>query len=255
MVRRKAVVLPGQALLWSWEKTGEKERNHSMAEQPFWIAVGDLHGQADQIGRIPDISTAQGVLVSGDITNRGSRATAAKILDEIARFNERIYAQIGNMDTREVADLLDEREINVHGRLADLGSGVRLLGMGYSTPTPFGTPSEVSDEQLRIWLEDILGEDTDRKQLIFMPHNPPFGTLVDRVQSGQSVGSRSVRGFIETYQPAVCITGHIHESRAVDDLGATQIINPGCFRFGGYVRVAMAGETLTAELRQLELRH
>lgn len=222
-----------------------------MVKEPFWIAVGDLHGRVSHIGRIPDIGKAQGVLVSGDITNRGSRAAAAELLDEIGRFNPKVYAQIGNMDTRDVADLLDERGINVHRRLVSVGSGVGLLGLGYSTPTPFGTPSEVSDDRLKSWLDGAVQADMDWERLIFMPHNPPFGTLVDRVRGGEPVGSRAVRAFIETHQPAVCITGHIHESAAVDDLGATRIINPGCFHFGGYAWIGLVGETLTADLRRL----
>ena len=223
-----------------------------MEPEPYWIAVGDLHGEGSQIGRIPGISEARGILISGDITNRGTRAKAAGILDAAGGFNSRIYAQIGNMDTRDVEDLLDERGINVHGRLVDLGSGVVLLGMGYSTPTPFGTPSEVSDDQLRTWLEAAVTEDLDWKHLIFMPHNPPFHTGVDRVRTGEAVGSRAVRAFIEKHQPAVCITGHIHESVAADDLGETRIINPGCLRVGGYVRVGLVDRRLTAQLHRLD---
>ncbi len=222
-------------------------------QRPYWIAVGDLHGGAAETERIPEIAGAQGVLISGDLTNRGTRTKAAAILDAVGRCNNRIYAQVGNMDTREVDELLTERGINVHARLVDLGSGVRLLGLGYSTPTPFGTPSEVSDDQLKTWMDGAVQqhidrENIDRRRLIFMPHNPPFNTRTDRVQTGEAVGSRAVRGFIETYRPAVCITGHIHESAAVDHIGNTQVINPGCLRFGGYVWVGLGEEGLVAKL-------
>jgi len=218
----------------------------------YWIAVGDLHGEAAQVGRIPDIGGAGGVLISGDITNRGTGAEAARILDTVARFNQRIYAQIGNMDTGDVEDLLEARGINVHARVVDLGSGVSLLGMGYSTPTPFGTPSEVGDKQLEAWLANAVDRDTDPKRLIFMPHNPPFDTFTDRVRTGQPVGSLAVRRFIEAHQPAVCVTGHIHESTAVDRLGDTRIVNPGCLRFGGYVWIGFVDGVLSAELRRLD---
>ena len=224
-----------------------------MEKQPYWIAVGDLHGQAAETERIPGIAGAQGVLISGDLTNRGTRTKAAAILDAVGRCNNRIYAQVGNMDTREVDELLTERGINVHARLVALGSGVHLLGMGYSTPTPFGTPSEVSDDQLATWMNGAVQENIDRenidwRRLIFMPHNPPFSTLTDRVQTGEAVGSRAVRGFIENYQPAVCITVHIHESTAVDHIGKTHVINPGCLRYGGYVWVGLVEEGLVAKL-------
>ena len=71
---------------------GKSTGSEQMEPEPYWIAVGDLHGEASQIGRIPGISEARGILISGDITNRGSRAKAAGILDAVGRFNSRIYA-------------------------------------------------------------------------------------------------------------------------------------------------------------------
>jgi Icc-related predicted phosphoesterase len=84
-----------------------------------------------------------------------------------------------------------------------------------------------------------------------MAHNPPFDTRTDRVSFNQPVGSHTVREFIEKYQPDVCVTGHIHESRAVDRLGKTQIINPGLFGAGGYVLIRLADGGLKAELRHI----
>jgi Icc-related predicted phosphoesterase len=220
-------------------------------EQPYWIAIGDIHDDVSQIERVSGISEAQGILISGDITNRGSHARAAALLREIERFNGNILAQIGNMDTRGVEDFLEERGFNVHARTTDLGFGVGLVAVGYSTPTPFGTPSEVSDRQLETWLDLALEGAQGFEHILLMAHNPPFGTQTDRVRSGQPVGSTAVRAFIERHQPGVCITGHIHESRAVDSIGKTQVINPGLFGFGGYVLVRLGEGGLEAELRQI----
>jgi Icc-related predicted phosphoesterase len=65
---------------------------------------------------------------------------------------------------------------------------------------------------------------------------------------GRSVGSKAVRQFIEKYQPDVCVTGHIHESKAVDRIGKTQIINPGLFGSGGYVMIRLLDGALKAKL-------
>ncbi len=222
-----------------------------MDTEPFWIAIGDIHGHVSRIGDVPGISQAQGVLISGDITDYGSRALAETLLNRIEHFNPIIRAVIGNMDTREVDELLEEKGYNAHARAADLGFGVGLIGVGYSTPTPFGTPSEVSDAQLNSWLEQAVQQAENYKYIILMAHNSPYGTRTDRVGFGQSVGSKAVRRFIEKYQPDVCVTGHIHESRAVDRVGKTQIINPGLFGSGGYVVIRLAGSGLEAELRHM----
>lgn len=222
-----------------------------METGPFWIAIGGIHDDVSQIENIPGITKAQAILISGDIANRGSRDEAEALLTKIEHFNAKILAQIGNMDTRQVEGFLDERGFNVHGRATNLGFGVGLVGVGYSTPTPFGTPSEVSDTQIRVWVDQTGEQARDFEDLILMAHNPPFNTLTDRVRCGQPVGSRAVRQFIEKHQPHVCITGHIHESRAVDWLGKTRVINPGVFGTGAYVWVGLVGGKLEARLQQL----
>jgi Icc-related predicted phosphoesterase len=217
---------------------------------PYWIAIGDIHDDVSQIKNVPGVSEAQGVLISGDITNYGGRARAESLLGEIERLNAKILAQIGNMDTREVEDYLEQRGFNVHARATDLGFNVSLVAVGYSTPTPFGTPSEVSNAQIQVWLDKAMEQVHEFEHLILMAHDPPFSTKTDRVGFGQSVGSKAVRKFIEKHQPEVCITGHIHESRAVDWIGKTQIINSGLFGAGGYVLIRLVEGKLEAELRR-----
>jgi len=220
-------------------------------ERPYWIAIGDLHDDVSQIGNVPGISEAQGVLISGDITDYGSRARAERLLGEIERFNPKILAQIGNMDTQDIDDFLEQRGYNVHARATDLGFNVGLVGVGYSTPTPFGTPSEVSDAQIEAWLDQAIEQARHFEHLILMAHSSPFGTRTDRIGFGRSVGSRAVREFIEKHQPEVCIAGHIHESKGVDRIGRTQIINSGLFGAGGYVLIRLVEDKLEAELRQI----
>jgi uncharacterized protein len=120
------------------------------------------------------------------------------------------------MDYPEVEDVLEPQGMNIHARGLDLGNGVGLMGVGYSTPTPFGTPGEVSDEQLALWLAQAHEPVKDLPHLLLVAHNPPFDTTTDKVGGKVSVGSRAVRAFIAKVQPEVCLTGHIHEARAED---------------------------------------
>ena len=67
------------------------------------------------------------------------------------------------------------------------------------------------------------------------------------------MGSTAVREFIEEVQPDVCVCGHIHESRGVDRIGRTVVVNPGTLLSGGYVVVRLAGEGgFAAELNVLK---
>ncbi len=218
----------------------------------FWIAFGDVHERLGNIHLIEDITKASAVLISGDLTNVGNKARVAAILDEIKTLNRNVYAQIGNMDTREVEEYLDETRVNVHKKMVRLSDDVHLLGLGYSNPTPFSTPSEVDEKQLETWLDSVLDQALEARNLIFMSHTPPYDTGADLLSSGKRAGSRAVRNFIERVQPGVCVTGHIHEARSVDHIGKTIIINPGTFSSGSYVLITFEDRKLDAELRQIQ---
>lgn len=215
----------------------------------FWIVFGDIHERISAVGRIDDIGLASGVFLSGDLTNLGTRERAAGIVDAVTAHNPRVFAQIGNMDTQAVERLLTERGLNVHKQVADLGGGVCLAAVGYSTPTPFGTPSEADEAQICQWAHDVLEAAGAYERVILMIHTPPRGEVVDRLPSGAHVGSPGVRALIEKYQPDVVVTGHIHEGAGEERIGASHVLNPGAFAAGGYVRVEETPEGLAACLR------
>jgi len=84
--------------------------------------------------------------------------------------------------------------------------------------------------------EDLnrLPKPLHHKRAIYIMHSPPFGTRLDLIQGGTSAGSRSIKAFIEEYQPLLTLHGHIHESPEIsrayfDRIGGTLSINPGQF--------------------------
>ena len=215
----------------------------------FWIAFGDIHERIAAVDGIEDLGQASGVFLSGDLTNVGTRDGALRIISAVADKNPRIFAQIGNMDTKAVERVLTEQGINVHGQVSDLGGGVCLAAVGYSTPTPFGTPSEVGEEQIGQWTRDVLEAAGAYERVILMVHTPPRGEVVDRLPSGAHVGSPAVRALIERYQPDVVVTGHIHEGAGEERIGRSHVLNPGAFAAGGYVRIEETADGLVAGLR------
>lgn len=222
-----------------------------MTTSKTWIAFGDMHEHTANLAKIDHLEDADHVLISGDLTNCGDRRKAEKILAAVRSFNPRVLAQIGNMDTRDVDVYFSEQGINTHTRGIDLGAGVKLMGVGYSLETPFHTPSEVNEDTLREWLQKAHQECGEYEHLILMVHNPPLHTKTDKIASGVSVGSSAIRECIETLQPEVCITGHIHEARGMDRIGKTKIINPGDFASGGYVRITLKDGRLDAQLEMV----
>jgi uncharacterized protein len=200
------------------------------------IAFGDIHMDTKAIERIPGLELADCVVLTGDLTVAGGCREAGKVLDAVAARNSRIYAQIGNMDRKDVDGMLTEQGINLNGRgvvLEDVG----LFGLGGSTPTPFGTPSEFSEEELAERLRQAYETVKEAPCRILFSHMPPKRTRLDRIRFGLHAGSRAVREFLERTACDACICGHIHEAAGTDRVGSTPVINPGMIGRGGYVLI------------------
>jgi Icc-related predicted phosphoesterase len=213
------------------------------------IAFGDVHMQPERAKRIPEIRLADCVVVNGDLTIRGSRADALSVVDALSELNGNVYAHIGNMDKAEVDVMFTEMGINLNGRGVLVGE-VGLFGLGGSPPTPFGTPSEFSERELEATLRRAYEDVKEARIKILFSHPPPVNTAVDRVRSGQHVGSSSVRRFLEEADCSACVCGHIHEAVGTDRVGSALVINPGMLPQGGYARLEWDGEKLTGTLEQ-----
>ncbi len=129
-----------------------------------------------------------------------------------------------------------------------------MISVGFSTPTPWNTPREVSEEELGRMIEDMVVKVSDMNKAIFNFHDPPVDSSLDTcpkldwtkdppeqiVEGGQVVlfgaGSLAVRAAIEKYKPMLGLHGHIHESQSVAKLGRTTCINPGSEYAEGVLR-------------------
>ncbi len=63
---------------------------------------------------------------------------------------------------------------------------MHVAGLGYSSPTPFNTPGEYSEEEMAARLAKFA----DLKPLVLICHAPPLNTALDRVNEGLHAGSR-----------------------------------------------------------------
>ncbi|MEN6378200.1 MAG: hypothetical protein ABFD15_01290 [Methanofastidiosum sp.] len=53
-------------------------------------------------------------------------------------------------------------------------------------------------------------------------------------------------------QPLVAVSGHVHESRAIDSIGKTQLLNPGPLKDGYYGIVKIDGKEVKVELKEID---
>lgn len=167
----------------------------------------------------------------------------------------------GNDDYPEVLDVLyRESNQSIFGcedKVVQIDDDHTMISQGFSTPTPWHTPREVSDEELGTLIDEMIGRAGDLQHCIFNFHDPPVDSTLDTcpmldwntdppsqiVRGGQVVlfgaGSQSVRNAIEKHQPILGLHGHIHESPGVIKIGRTTCINPGSEYGEGILRGAL----------------
>jgi uncharacterized protein len=155
----------------------------------------------------------------------------------------------GNDDTDEfleqLTDLPGDNLIYSESGVHPVDDRHVIATVGYSSPTPWNTPREKTEEEIAAAITDLTAQLPDPSAAVFNFHVPPIDSTLDRcikldasvwppapmVERGQPVffgaGSQAVRTAIETMQPAVGLHGHIHESRGVVKLGGTMSFNAG----------------------------
>jgi Icc-related predicted phosphoesterase len=169
--------------------------------------------------------------------------------ERLAGTDVRCYLCGGNDDTDEVLTALEEmpqeRVVACENRVVPLDEEHVMATVGYSTPTPWDTPRERSEEEIGEAIDKVVAEIDDPSRAVFNFHAPPLDSGLDTcmkldasvwppkpiIQNGQPVyyggGSRAVTGALERYQPVVGLHGHIHESRGITRFGRTPAVNPG----------------------------
>jgi Icc-related predicted phosphoesterase len=198
------------------------------------VCCGDVHGALGAFERIaPALRSADLAILTGDLTNFGDPADAARVVAAARRHCPSVLAVTGNLDMPWVIDALRAEGISLHGEGRRFGS-LGVFGCGGSNETPMDTPTELPDEELGRVLAAGHAAVADAPCRLMICHTPPFDCALDRLVNGSPVGSPAVRAFIETHAPEVAVVGHIHEGRGIDRIGATTVVNPGALRDGGY---------------------
>ncbi len=169
------------------------------------VVLGDIHNE--------DVEVPKGdlIIIAGDFTFKGPVEFAEEFLNKI---EGRVLAIPGNMDTKDVLDLLERRGISLHRKTVEI-NGITFFGFGGSSTTPFNTPLEFDDEEIE---RQISGFKAD----VAVFHDTPYG-FFDWV-NGRSVGSMAIRRWIESVKPKIVFCAHIHEHEGVAKLEETLIV-------------------------------
>lgn len=215
------------------------------------LILSDIHGDFSRAGKIEEeFKKADAVLFAGDFSKLFKTETGLPILNEVMEKNENLLAVLGNCDAPDLLKELEKKDVSVQGELV-FRDGLFFAGAGGALKFTGDTANERDEDDLMSDLQvvrDRFAEYQDSENpgrwnnLVLIVHQPPKDTKLDKITAGIHVGSPALTEFIKEYQPLLLVSGHIHESAAIDTLGNTVMINPGSFAEGKYAVVQIQKE-------------
>ena len=185
------------------------------------LAFSDIHGDWNALSRLLSFD-ADAFIGVGDATN-GDRDEFLQFLRMFS--GKRLLYVPGNNELPNWIPL----DVSLHERKVGLG-GITIGGLGGSPKTPFNTIFEWEEEYAYKALEKLGYVD------VLVSHTPPKGTDHALTYSGIDAGSEAIKWYMETYEPRLILTGHIHERGGlIKKYGNTVVANP--YKRGVIVRL------------------
>jgi Icc-related predicted phosphoesterase len=179
------------------------------------------------------------------------------IAEQLVASDKVIIVTPGNDDIVELDSTIQKHTRITYplGKAVKLPLGYEMISMDFSNPTPWNTPRECSEDELWNKLEGLAAlVSGDWNKVICNFHDPPYETRLDLapkldkdlkpvynlgIPEFSHVGSKSVRRFLEKYQPLLSLHGHIHEASGMEQVGKTTAFNPGSEYTSGILKAVV----------------
>ena len=200
-----------------------------------FLLLSDIHGDLAYLETLSEeFVNADAVLFAGDFARAFEEETGKPVLEKLIKKHDILFSVLGNCDPVSFLNDVDSFDASVQGNVAYM-DGLTFIGAGGGTKFTGRTPNERTEEEIASDLSIITNSnETDWNNLIIIIHNPPYNTTLDKISAGLHVGSQKIRQIIETVQPLVVVTGHVHESYGIETIGKTLLVNPGSLAEGRY---------------------
>ena len=180
------------------------------------------------------------------------------------------YVMLGNDDDEELAAILgaSSKLRYAEGGIVNLPGDHEMVSVGYSTPTPWNTPRECSEDELAARIDEVARGLQRPETAVLNLHCPPRDTNLDQapqldadlrpvVTPGgyavMSVGAAAVRDAIERSGAALGLHGHVHESPGGQEIGRATCVNPGSEYAEGVLRGAIVDLTADGEVKRWQI--
>lgn len=256
------------------------------------LTVSDTHGY-ENIGKYlrKDVENRQLdvdlILLVGDLTNipayrswlntpealRKRLADIELLLTTISKIKstDGIAFLFGNDDFRELAGEVAKEDVEkslkerFHAISLDFGyakfEDYWFIGMGGSSPTPWKTPYEFSEEALYLegtkLFEKVRELDRSAK-IVLASHSPAKGVLDTVYNIGGNVsneGSEAISKLVEKYAPRALVCGHIHEAYGTEMHEGTLVLNTASWHDNhNYGYVDLREDKVIATLYQIGVK-
>lgn len=243
------VPISGSGSRWDVDYLGTKRTLETKAE------VAEFESMVRDNGHYPFRAGEEEILYYEEDPERQEELFIRVLCESVRRWMEladerlkgtgiRCFMAPGNDDPHEIGPIIDEAEYvqNFDERCVELDDTHRMVGIGWSNPTPWDTPRELPEEELQRRMSALFEGVDDHDHLVAALHVPPHDSGLDQapllsedlqVQASvgqvvmQPVGSTAVRSVLEKYQPLLGLHGHVHESQGQTRIGRTLCLNPG----------------------------
>jgi predicted MPP superfamily phosphohydrolase len=200
------------------------------------VAISDTHSQHS---KIKFESTADILIHTGDLTQRGTKDELESVIDWLASlaFQHKIVIA-GNHDigldklcdhrartrrpyptakqTDELISFMKKNRIiyltpdRPTAQIDIRGSVLRVYGLPHS-PLFLGPAAFMRDRKEDTWVNVTTSKSYD----ILLSHSPPRGIL-DQTRRGANVGCHHFLAAVKRVKPQAAIFGHIHEARGME---------------------------------------
>lgn len=188
------------------------------------VAFTDSHCDIESLSSVSKLSEKADLIVClGDIS--WFEEGLEEMLDQINNLPRPVILIHGNHERLKALQDAAKKYKNItvsHKEVLAIGDYdfISYGGDGFSRQDP------VFDSMKKHFKKTIR----DPNKTIFLLHGPPYNTTLDVPFESYHSGSLSTRAFIEDVQPAVVLSGHIHESEGQTDfINNSFCMNPGVY--------------------------
>ncbi len=198
------------------------------------VLISDLHGKPPSINK-EDLDRCEFVLIAGDFSlGTKSEHKFEKEVNIISDFlgSKKAYLIPGNNDMPYAMSFnYPSNLIYFHDKVELIDSEEHLVMIGFGG-AKIGIRNAIafSEDEIFSKLDFLFKKQIEmypNAHILLLVHDAPLNTKCDISFMKNHIGSESIHKIIEKYQPILAVCGHIHESKAIDAIGKTQIVNAG----------------------------